>query len=117
MSRFTAWTATGLIFLASLALADDLVDVEIDHILDSVAASDCIFIRNGKEHNPESARDHLTLKRNRGKKYYSTADEFVERLASSSSWSGKPYHIRCGDREQELARDWFMAVLQEFREK
>ena len=111
---------TGLVLLLWLLLvpigyADDVMDTEIDYILNAVAASNCVFIRNGKEHEPEAAKDHLNLKRRRGKKYFSSADEFIENLASSSSWSGKPYHIRCGEEEQQLAKDWFNAVLAEFR--
>jgi len=105
------------LFVVSAALAEDNTEQEIDYLLNTVASSDCVFIRNGKEHGPEAARDHLNLKRRRGKRYYTTADEYVEKLASSSSWSGKPYFIRCGDSEQQPAGEWFMAVLLEYRRK
>jgi hypothetical protein len=105
------------LFLASAAFAEDDTEQEIDYLLNSVASSDCVFIRNGKEHGPEAARDHLNLKRRRGKRYYTTADEYIEKLASSSSWSGKPYFIRCGDSAQQPAGEWFMAVLLEYRSK
>ena len=102
--------------LGAPALADEAtMNAEIDYLLDTVAASDCTFIRNGKEHGPEAARDHLSLKRRKGKKYFSTTEEFIERLASSSSWTGKPYRIRCGDGEAQLAKTWFNGVLQEYR--
>ena len=109
-----------LIFFLWLALApasytNEVMDKEIDHLLDTVVASNCTFIRNGKEHNPESAKDHLSMKRNRGKKYYSTADEFIDNLASSSSWSGKPYQIRCGEEQPQPAKQWFDAVLAAYR--
>ena len=112
--RVAAVAALALI-LSCTALADESTDREIDHLLNVVANSDCVFIRNGGEHDPDAARKHLSLKRRRGKKYFSTADEFVDRLASSSSWSGKPYYIRCGDEVQQLAGDWFSAVLAKFR--
>ncbi len=101
--------------LISTGYADDVIDTEIDYILDAVATSDCVFIRNGKEYKPEAAMDHLNLKRRNGKKHYSNADEFIDNLASSSSWSGEPYHIRCGDEEAQLAKEWFSAVLAEYR--
>jgi uncharacterized protein DUF5329 len=96
--------------------ADDAMNEEIDYILNTVATSNCVFIRNGKEYGGEAAKDHLSLKRNRGKRYFSSADEYIENLASSSSWSGKPYYIRCGEEEQQLAKDWFTAVLQGYRD-
>lgn len=106
-----------LVGLASAATAaEEVMDREIDYLLDTVAASDCVFVRNGKEHPPAAARDHLTLKRRKGRKYFSSAEEFIDRLASSSSWSGKPYHIRCGQ-EDSLAKDWFTAALQDYREQ
>ena len=101
--------------LLPIGRAEDVMDVEIDYVLNAVVTSDCVFIRNGKEHGPAAAKDHLNLKRRRGKRYFSSADEFIENLASSSSWSGKPYHIRCGKEEQQLAKEWFNAVLADYR--
>ena len=95
--------------------ADDVMKSEIDYILNAVASSDCVFIRNGKKHGSEAAKEHLNLKRRRGKRYFSSADEFIENLASSSSWSGKPYYIRCPDQEQQAAKVWFKEVLAEYR--
>ncbi|MEJ2255606.1 MAG: DUF5329 domain-containing protein [Woeseiaceae bacterium] len=104
------------VFLSAPAFADDAtMNAEIDYLLDTVASSDCTFIRNGKEHGPEAARDHLDLKRRRGSKYFSTTEEFIERLASSSSWTGKPYRIRCGVGEAQLAKAWFEEILSEYR--
>lgn len=92
------------------------MDQEIDYLLNAVASSDCVFMRNGKEHGPQAAKKHLNLKRRRGKRYFASADEFIENLASSSSWSGKPYYIRCGDEERQPASTWFNDVLATYRE-
>ena len=88
---------------------------EIDYLLEQVADSDCIFIRNGDEHDAAAAVDHLSLKRRRGRRYFNSADEFIEKIASRSSWSGKPYHIRCDGTEQTAAA-WFTSVLSAYRE-
>ena len=40
------------------------------------------------------ARDHLQMKRERGKRYYDSTEEYIDRIASKSSWSGKPYKIQ-----------------------
>ncbi len=89
------------------------MDDEIDFLLTSVAESDCEFIRNGKEYTGDAARDHLQMKRERGKKHYETTEQFIERIASKSSWSGKPYRIRCGDSEED-ASAWFTRALESF---
>lgn len=110
------FAALALSFLfAPRVYAENGMDTEIDHLLDTVASSNCVFIRNGKEHGAEDAKDHLSLKRRRGKKYFSSAEEFIENLASSSSWTGKPYRIRCDDGAEQLAAVWFAAVLDDYR--
>jgi hypothetical protein len=101
--------------LACPAFADDTaMDAEIDFLLASVAESGCIFIRNGEQHNGDAARDHLQMKRERGRKYYDTTEEFIERIARQSSWSGQPYRIRCGDTEED-ASTWFTRAIEAYR--
>jgi hypothetical protein len=90
------------------------INTEIDFLLGAVVESNCVFIRNGKEYAGAAARDHLQMKRTRGSKYFDTTEQFVERIASKSSWSGKPYRIRCGD-TQEDAKIWFNRVLESYR--
>ena len=108
-----------LFFLAFFSLltanATDSMDVEIDHLLAAIETSNCTFIRNGKEYEPAAARSHLEMKRKRGKRYYDSTEEFIERIASSSSWSGKPYIIRCGDAEPEPIKGWYLQALADYR--
>lgn len=87
---------------------------EIDYLLDYVASSDCVFVRNGSDHDPADAADHLRLKYRRGKKYVNSADQFINRLASESSWSGKPYTVECGG-VTEPTRDWLHRALADYR--
>ncbi|MEQ9561607.1 MAG: DUF5329 domain-containing protein [Woeseiaceae bacterium] len=111
------WILLFAVLFGTAALAaESEMDAEIDYLLAAVAESDCEFIRNGKEYDGEDARDHLQMKRERGRKYYDSSEEFIERIASKSSWSGKPYRIRCGSVE-ENAGDWFMSLLKVFREE
>ena len=105
-----------ILICGSVAVAEDSrMDSEIDFLLDSVVTSDCVFIRNGKKHDAMAARKHLQLKRKRGKRYFSSAEEFIERLASKSSWSGDAYLIQCGSEPQKSANDWFTALLLKYR--
>ena len=98
----------GIAFSASM-------DEEIDFLLNTVGNSDCVFTRNGKDHAAGDARDHLQMKRKRGKRYFDSSEEFIERLASKSSWSGKPYFIQCGDEPRVTAKEWFTALLEQHR--
>lgn len=90
-------------------------DADIDFLLDNVVSSDCVFTRNGSEYAALAARDHLQMKRKRGKRQYHNAEEFIEKIASRSSWTGTDYLIRCGGAPQQTAREWFSALLQEYR--
>lgn len=107
-----------LLLLASAGFAaesTESMDAEIDYLLDYVETSGCTFIRNGKEHEAESARGHLELKRKRGKRYYDSTEEFIEKIASSSSWSGKPYMIQCGDADAQPIKSWYLEALDTYR--
>jgi hypothetical protein len=96
------------------ALADTAADTEIRGLIQAVAESGCEFNRNGSVHSAEAAAEHLELKYSRGKRYAHSAEAFIERLASKSSWSGKPYQMVC-DGEEQPAGDWLTATLEEFR--
>lgn len=106
-----------LLFIASSATwaGEQALSVEVGHLIDAVAESGCSFVRNGKEHTASEAVDHLQMKARRGKRYYDTAEEFIDRIASKSSWSGKPYLIQCADKPAVSAGDWFTQVLTEYR--
>ena len=109
----------GVILMAAAlpgrAAISDETSAEIDRMLQQVQASDCIFIRNGSEHDAEDAADHLRLKLKRGKKYVNTTEQFIDRLASESSWTGKPYTIRCPDQDEELTGAWLHRLLDSIR--
>lgn len=117
MNRIASNLVCAMIFvLAPIIGAAETMNVEIDYLLETVAESDCTFIRNGKEYAAIAARDHLQMKRERGRKYYESTEQFIDRIASKSSWSGKPYMIRCADTEI-TASEWFTRALADFRAK
>tara|TARA_B100000902_G_C27144847_1_gene830556 strand:+ start:159 stop:506 length:348 start_codon:yes stop_codon:yes gene_type:complete len=106
-----------LILLAgsiSTALADTTADEEIRALIQAVAQSGCEFNRNGSLHSAEAAAEHLELKYSRGRRYANSAEAFIDRLASKSSWSGKPYQMIC-DGEVHPAGDWLTSTLATIR--
>lgn len=106
----------GLMLGSFTAMADELnMNLEIDFLLDTVVSSDCVFIRNGSEYEAEAARDHLQMKRKRGKRYFSSTEEFIEKIASKSSWSGNDYLIECENESRQKAQAWFTSILKRFR--
>lgn len=110
------FTAFLLIAGGPLRAAEGVVmDEEIDFLIGAVADSNCTFIRNGKEHDAAAASEHLEMKRERGRKYYDTTEQFIERIASKSSWTGKDYLIRCDHGGTLTANAWFSERLAEYR--
>ena len=89
-------------------------EAEITSLIAAVRESDCEFNRNGSLHSAEAAAEHLELKYSRGKRYADSAEAFIERLASKSSWSGKPYEMIC-DGETQSAGDWLTMALATIR--
>ena len=94
--------------------ADTTADEEIRALIQAVADSGCEFNRNGSLHSAEAAAEHLELKYSRGKRYANSAEVFIDRLASKSSWSGKPYQMIC-DGEVHPAGDWLTSTLATIR--
>ena len=88
---------------------------EIEYLLDAVGSSGCTFIRNGRRHDADDAEDHLRMKYRRGKRYAPTTEKFIERLASASSMSKKPYYIECPGDEAVPTGEWLTAQLEGFR--
>ncbi|MEH6608683.1 MAG: DUF5329 domain-containing protein [Halioglobus sp.] len=95
--------------------ADEASATEIGLLLDFVSTSGCDFIRNNSRHEPEEAADHLRLKYSRGKRYADTAEHFIDRLASKSSWSGKLYEVDCEDEPPQPAGPWLHRALADIR--
>ena len=100
--------------LVATARGDSDADTEIHALIQAVAESECEFSRNGSVYSAEAAAEHLELKYSRGKRYADSAEAFIDRLASKSSWSGKPYQMIC-DGQTQPTGDWLSATLEEIR--
>jgi len=87
---------------------------EIDHLLNYVAASSCTFVRNGSEYPADKAREHLAGKYRWVGGRISTAEEFIKYLATQSSMSGEPYHVKCG-KTDALSGVWLTDELHRYR--
>jgi hypothetical protein len=106
----------GLLSCNALAKVSIEEDADIQYLFDFVAASGCTFIRNGSDSNSEAAADHLRLKYGRGKRHVDSAEQFIDRLASESSWTGKKYTVNCNGEISE-SKSWLHRALSEHREQ
>jgi len=117
------WIGLALLLLmpaASMAEVPDAVAKrEIAHLFAYLEGSGCSFCRNGDWYESREAAAHLDRKYryllNKG--LVATAETFIERAATGSSMSGKPYLVRCGRDEPVESAAWFTAELKRYRKK
>lgn len=90
---------------------------EVDALLARLQASGCEFNRNGSWYSGAEAKAHLLKKLDalEGKGLVTTAEQFIERGASTSSMSGQPYLVRCAGKAAMESGPWLKAVLLQLR--
>ncbi len=98
----------------TVTLADSMNE-EIDYLISSVGTGGCTFIRNGNRLTGRDARTHLKSKRRRNAHIIDNTEEFIEKIASRSVTSGKPYIISCKGEDQRNAGEWFTLLLAQRR--
>ena len=116
-ARIALLLAVGVASPAVHAELDAQGQREVAALLAFVGQSPCTFIRNGTSYGAADARKHLELKL----KYLleqnqvNSAEEFIDRAGTQSSFSGKPYRVNCGGEERASA-DWLKEELRVLRE-
>jgi hypothetical protein len=109
-----AWLLVAAAIAAPLAPA---VQTEIDALLGRLEASGCEFNRNGTWYPATEVKPHLLRKlgylEDRG--LVQTTEQFIERAASGSSMSGKPYLVKCGNGAPVQSGQWLRSQLKELR--
>jgi hypothetical protein len=96
----------GLLLTCAISQAAEPTEKEkIDAAVQRVEKSDLTFIRNDTEHTGKDAADHLRLKLRNAGDAIKTFDDFVDKIATKSSMSGKPYLVKMKDGTKvELAK-------------
>ncbi|HEX2228752.1 MAG TPA: DUF5329 family protein [Candidatus Binatia bacterium] len=95
---------------ATSAPADETEKIEalIQNVRD---LKDATFIRNGSSYNSRSAAIFLRRKWQANHAEVKTARNFIDKVASFSGTSGRPYLIRFKDGTEIHSRDFLMARL------
>lgn len=87
---------------------------KIQALLKHVASlQDARFVRNGKEYDAGTAARFLRGKWEAHRDEVKTARDFIEKVASASSTSGKPYLIRFKDGREVRSRQYLGERLKE----
>jgi hypothetical protein len=103
---------------AAAAPAPAPVRTEIENLLKALQASGCQFNRNGSWYTGSQAQSHLTQKLEylEGKSLVKTTEDFITLGASTSSSSGKPYMVRCGNVSAIESKVWLQEHLKVMRQ-
>ena len=80
-------------------------------------ASNCEFNRNGTWYPAAEAKSHLLrkLKYLEDRGLVQSTEQFIERAASTSSTTGQPYLVKCGNRAPVQSGTWLLSQLQAMR--
>ncbi|MHB8916067.1 MAG: YfeK family protein [Thiobacillus sp.] len=111
---FAMLLGTSQLYAATLAPA---ARGEIEGLLSRLAASGCQFKRNGSWHTAEEAQAHLRRKLDylEERSAVANTEQFIQRAATKSSMSGKPYQVRCGSETPVPSSQWLHSELQTLR--
>ena len=106
-----ALASGGLSFVQAQTLANSEKQ-KIEALINQVAdLKDAKFVRNGSNYNADSAAVFLRRKWEANESEVKTARDFIDKVASFSGTSGKPYLIRFKDGGEIKTRDFLLAQL------
>jgi len=113
------WVLLPGLLLVPVARAEPAakVQTEVNFLLGFVEGSGCEFYRNGTWHDSKAAEAHLRDKYKYlvASNLINTAEEFIERAATESSFSGKPYEVRCSGHATITSNQWLRKELARIR--
>ena len=120
MRKFTCLSILFLVVaLSELTIGAPQSDVEkkkIEFLLNQIAnLKGAKFWRNGSSHSPKEAVDHLRMKWTKAGGSVKTAQDFIQKIASKSSVSGKAYEIEFADGKKTELKDFLYQKLESFK--
>jgi hypothetical protein len=103
--------------LSFAAPTPPVVRAEIDALLSRLEASGCQFNRNGSWYTGQEAKDHLLRKLEyiEGRTTIESTEQFIELAATKSSFSGKPYQVKCRGESPVESKLWLARQLATLR--
>jgi hypothetical protein len=105
--------------LLSAARADPsaIAQREINYLLGYIEGSGCEFYRNGSWYDSKRAEAHLRNKYEylADRNLINFTEDFIEKAATKSSFSDRPYEIRCSGGEAVASNQWLRKELAHYR--
>ncbi len=113
--------AAALLALLNLPLAavepPARVKGEVEYLIGYVASAGCAFYRNGFWYDAAMAQGHLRDKYDYlvAHDLVNSTEDFIDRAATSSSFSGLAYEVRCRGGAAMPSQRWLRAELARYR--
>jgi Family of unknown function (DUF5329) len=99
--------------LCAPALAARTEQARIEALLAAIETSGCRFERNGTAYSAADGAAHLRTKLESAGDRVQTAAQFIERIGTSSSQSGRAYRVLCAGEQAQASRQWLEKKLAE----
>ena len=106
---------TLLTLIATASFAEASYKIEIDHLLNYIKNTKCLYERNGDQHSGVDAHKHISKKYEYFKDDIQTAEDFIRLSATQSTVSGRKYHIICPDKKRVESGKWLLEELDRYR--
>jgi hypothetical protein len=117
-SKMCSAVIVGLAMAASAyAQAPANVQMEVNFLLGYVDGSGCVFYRNGSAYDSKAAQAHLRDKYKylEAESLIHSAEDFIEKAATVSSFSGEPYLVQCNGGTPVTSNEWLRDELARLR--
>lgn len=113
MKKIVCAVVALLLTLPAWAKLNAHEEARINAMLNALAQKqDLTFVRNGDAHNCEEAVSHLRLKLGNTRNRIDTAEQFIDKVASSSI-TGKSYIVKIPGKSDENAQLYLHALIAE----
>ncbi|HEV8695550.1 MAG TPA: DUF5329 domain-containing protein [Lysobacter sp.] len=92
---------------------------EIEQLMAALGQSGCDFQRNGSWYSAAKGEAHLRRKYEwlQERNLVDSAEQFIERAGSESSFSGRAYQVRCPGKAVVTSSSWLQTRLTEIRRR
>ena len=89
------------------------VQIEINLLLGYIEVSGCLFYRNGTWHDSRATQAYLRDKYNylMTENQIDSTEDFIEKVATESNFSGRPYQVRCNKDHTVTSNQWLRDEL------
>jgi hypothetical protein len=116
-TRIILWTIALALIPAAAADVPVAQRAEVEHLITYLEHSDCVMLRNGREHDAREGAQHVRRKYDHYRDEIRTTEDFIARAATRSLVTGRAYRVRCPGQPERPAAGWLSDELAAYRDR